>query len=138
VAELRALLERRSVTPEDAEAALVEVAAGGYLDDADFARRFTEDRRRLDGWGERRIARELARRGVAAELVEATLAGRRPEDELGAAQALLEERIEGRLADDRARRRALGLLARRGYAPEVAYEAVRLHDGGAEADLPAA
>lgn len=127
-AELRALLERRGVAAGDAEAALAEIADAGYLDDLGFARRFVEDRRHLDRWGEERIARALERRGVASEIVREVLADRDPEVELEAARALLAERVPVRPVDDQSRRRAHGLLARRGYRADVAYEAVRRHE----------
>ena len=137
VAEVRRLLERREVTPDAAEAAVAEVAGAGYLDDGEFARRLAEDRRRLDGWGADRIERELLRRGVDPETIEAMLGGRGPVPELEAACALLARRVSEPLEDDRARARALGILARRGYDSEVAHEAVRRHEreraAGAEA-----
>jgi SOS response regulatory protein OraA/RecX len=47
-------------------------------------------------------------------------------DELEAAIAVLERRMaEGGPADDRARKRAVGLLLRRGYDADLAYTAVR-------------
>jgi regulatory protein len=128
VAEMRALLERRSVDPESATAALEEVTGSGYLDDADYARRFAEDRRRLDRWGRHRIARDLTRRGVADDLVSQALDDHGAGAELEAACALLDERLPGAAADDRARNRALGLLVRRGYEADVAYAAVRRHE----------
>lgn len=133
VAEMRAMLERRAVDPEAAAAAVDEVAASGYLDDADFARRFSEDRRRLDGWGSERIARELDRRGVASDLIAGALGDRSAEDELEAACGLLADRFPAAPADDRARNRALGLLVRRGYEAEVAYAAVRHHERSSRA-----
>jgi regulatory protein len=138
VAELRALLERRNVDPNDAAAALAEVAAAGYVDDRAFARRFAEDRRRLEGWGGERIARELARRGVARDVVEETLDRRSLEDELEAAHALLAARVPEPPRDDRERRRALSLLVRRGYELELAYEAVRRHESSAGDERAAA
>lgn len=122
------MLERREIESSAAEAALEEVAAQGYLDDADFARRFAEDRRRLDRWGMERIARALERRGVASDLIGGALEEQSADAELEAAGALLAERLAQPPADDRARNRALGLLVRRGYAAEVAYEAVRRHE----------
>ncbi len=127
-AELRALLERRGVEPTAADAALTEIAGAGYLDDAGFARRFVEDRRRLDRWGGERIARALERRGVARELAREVLADRGEEAELETARALLAERVAVPPADDRSRQRALGLLVRRGYDADVAYEAIRRHE----------
>jgi regulatory protein len=58
---------------------------------------------------------------VAARAV-ATPAGH---DELAAAVALLRARIRRPPQTDRDRERALGLLARRGYELELAYDAVR-------------
>ncbi len=127
VAEMRALLERRGVEAHSATEALDQVASSGYLDDADYARRFAEDRRRLDRWGRERIARELSRRGVAGDLVDRALDQHGAENELEAACALLEHRMPTALDDDRARNRALGLLVRRGYEADVAYAAVRRH-----------
>ena len=128
MAEMRAKLERREIEPAVAEAALQEVSASGYLDDADYARRFAEDRRRLDHWASERIAGELARRGVAADLIAETVADYGGEEELEAAKAFLIDRLgDEPPADDRARNRALGLLVRRGYQSNVAYEAVRHH-----------
>jgi regulatory protein len=137
-AELRAALERRGVGPQAIGAAVAELTAAGYLDDAAYARRFAEDRRLLDRWGSERIARDLARRGVAPDLVDAAL--RRPGGrvgELDAALSLLAERFPEPPASDRERDQAWRLLVRRGYGSELAYEAVRAHEarGGAEAML---
>jgi regulatory protein len=125
VAELRTALERKRVEPDAIEAAVEELSASGFLDDARYAVRFAEDKRELAQWGSERIARELTRRGVAAELIEAALCDRSEQAELGTALILLEQRFPTPPADDRERDRAWRLLVRRGYAPELAYEAVR-------------
>jgi regulatory protein len=125
VAELRTCLERRRVEPVAIDAAVEELSAAGFLDDARYAVRFAEDKRELEQWGSERIARELGRRGVAAELIEAALCGRSQEAELETALMLLEQRFPTLLGDDRERNRAWQLLVRRGYPPELAYEAVR-------------
>jgi regulatory protein len=126
VAELRTALERRRVEPDAIESAVEELSAAGFLDDARYAARFAEDKRELAGWGSERIARELGRRGVAAELIDAALCDRTEQAELGSALTLLEQRFPAPPADDRERDRAWRLLVRRGYAPDVAYEAVRV------------
>lgn len=127
VAELRSVLERKRVEPAAIEAALAELCEAGLLDDARYARRFAEDKRALARWGAERIARDLSRRGVEPDLVEAALQEQDREGELGAAVALLAERLPEAPADDRERDRAWRLLVRRGYEPELAYEAVRVH-----------
>ena len=55
----------------------------------------------------------------------AALAVRAHEDELAAAIDLLRRRFPTAPATDRDRERALGLLARRGFDLELAYDAVR-------------
>jgi len=128
VAELRAILERKRVEPSAIEAAVVALSDAGYLDDARYAHRFAEDKRTLERWGSERIARDLRRRGVEPELVEAVVAEHSRESELQHALALLGVRLPDSPADDRARDRAWALLVRRGYEPELAYEAVRIHE----------
>jgi regulatory protein len=126
VAELRTLLERKRVEPEDIAAAVAELREAGLLDDARYARRFAEDKRELESWGAERIARELQRRGIAPDLISAVVADRSREAELDTALLLLARRVPPP-ADDRERDRAWRLLIRRGYEAELAYEAVRRH-----------
>jgi regulatory protein len=125
VVEVRRHLERKRVEPTGVEAAVEELERQGYLDDARFARRFAEDRRTLDGWGADRIQRRLLALGIEPSLAEAAVTGQGEHDELGAAVALLRRRMRTPPRTDRDRERALGLLARRGYELELAYDAVR-------------
>jgi regulatory protein len=131
VAELRTLLERKRVEPESIAAAVAELRQAGLVDDARYARRFAEDKRELESWGAERIARELKRRGIAPDLIEAVVADRSREAELDTALLLLQRRVPPP-ADDRERDRAWRLLIRRGYEAELAYEAVRRHEGSSE------
>src|SRR4051794_8379037 len=136
--ELRAFLERRKVEPGAIDAAVSEMAAAGLVDDARYAERFTADRRLPDQWGSERIARDLERRGVDAELIEQALSGLSRPEELQTAVELLDRRFQQSFAGDRDRDRAWRLLVRRGYEPEVAYEAVRLHEKGSGGHAAAA
>src|SRR4051794_23555039 len=124
-AELRWYLRRRELDAAAIEAAIGVLTEQGYLDDARYARRFAEDRRSLDGWGAERIARRLEEAGVAPELIAAAVGGQSAGDELEAALTLLRRRLTATPSDDRARERALGLLVRRGYELELAYDAIR-------------
>jgi regulatory protein len=124
-AELRWYLRRRELDEAAIDAAIAVLIEQGYLDDARYALRFAEDRRTLDGWGSERIARRLEDAGVAPELIAAAVAVQDGEDELEAAVSLLRRRLTAPPDDDRARERALGLLVRRGYELELAYDAVR-------------
>jgi regulatory protein len=127
-AEVRALLARRRVEPGVIELALGELGEAGLVDDEQFARRFADDKRELERWGSRRIAQDLERRGVAPGHVAAVVGGRDRRAELESAVLLLERRAPAPPADDRDRDRAWRLLVRRGYEPELAYEAVREHE----------
>ena len=128
VSELKTFLERKRIDPSAIEAAVEELSASGFLDDERYARQFAEDKRTLDLWGAGRIARDLQRHGIAPQLVEAVCSSRSRSDELDTALTLLGERVAQLDDDDRARDRAWRLLVRRGYGPELAYEAVRLHE----------
>src|SRR5215207_3050795 len=86
--ELRGLLAGKRVAPEEAQVVLDELLAGGFVDDAGYARRFADDRRRLDAWGSDRIARKLRELGVAPEHVAAAVGEHDHDDELEAAVAL--------------------------------------------------
>ncbi|HEX2160568.1 MAG TPA: regulatory protein RecX [Thermoleophilaceae bacterium] len=130
VGELRAYLEGKRVEPDAIDAAVAELERAGLLDDAGFARRFAEDKRTLERWGAERIERELRRRGVARDLVEAAVAQQDRDGELVSALALLAEKVREPPADDRGRDRAWRMLVRKGYAPELAYDAVRAHMAG--------
>ena len=123
--EVRRHLRGREVEPGTIDQALDVLEREGYVDDARYARRFAEDRRRLDAWGAERIEQRLLALGIAPELVEAAVGERPPEAELDAAVALLRRRFPRPPGDDRARNRALGLLVRRGYDLELAHDAIR-------------
>ena len=124
VAEVRRHLEVKACEPAAIDGAVAELEEAGYLDDAGYAERFAEDRRELDGWGAERIARRLAAAGVDREHIAAAVAAQDAESELGAAVALLRRRFPA-LESDRDRDRALGMLVRKGYELELAYDAVR-------------
>ena len=132
VLEVHRQLEGRGVDPDLVERVVGELGELGYLDDARFARRFAEDRRRLDHWGAERIERRLRDLGVDREHIAAAL--RQDDDEpteLETAVALLRRRYgPAPLEEPRALERALGVLIRRGYELELAHDALRAHARG--------
>jgi len=127
VYELRTYLENKKVEPAAIDRAVTELSEAGFLDDADYARRFAEDRRAVQSWGRERIERDLLRRGVESGLVERALAQGEEHDELEAALGVLGARLPSPPEGDRERNRAWQMLVRRGYSSELAYEAVRRH-----------
>jgi regulatory protein len=132
-AELRRILADKRVEPDAIDAALAELITSGYVDDARFARCFADERRRLDAWGSERIERRLQSLGVAPEHVEAALAERDAAAELDAAVALLRRRVSKVPESRRERDRALGILLRRGYGADTAFDALRRFAGVSEA-----
>jgi regulatory protein len=130
VLEVRRHLESKRVEPDTIEQTVAELLEQDYLDDARFARRYTEDRRTLDQWGNERIERKLIAFGVAPDLVTAALHtddnGETP-SQFEAALATLSRRFRTPPETDRDRDRALGFLVRKGYELETAYDAIRAY-----------
>ncbi len=122
--ELRGWLAERGVGEAEVEGVIALLVEAGAIDDASFASRYAADKRELAGWGPDRIATALEGRGVSREHIEAALARDDEASQLERAVALLGDRGI-RCDSERERRRGLSLLIRRGYAKELAYEAVR-------------
>ena len=107
---------------------MAELEETGFLDDARYARQFAEDRRELERWGSERIAQDLRRRGIPPPLIEEAVATHSRHSELRTAVLVLEQRYAAGLHDDRERDRAWQMLVRRGYVPEIAYDAIRAYE----------
>jgi regulatory protein len=128
-AEIARVLARKRVEPAVIDSVVGELCEQGYLDDAGYAHRFAEDRRRLDGWGAERIEQRLRALGVDAELIAAAVSTRDHEGEMDAALTLLRRRFPDPPATPRDCERALGVLVRKGYELELAHDAIRRHVG---------
>ena len=130
VLEMRRYLEGKRVEPCAIEHALQQLISQGYLDDARFARQFAEDKRLLEEWGADRIERRLTALGVPADLIRDAVATRDRAGEMAAAVALLQRRFPHLDSDPRERGRAHGVLVRKGYESELAWDALRAHARG--------
>ena len=125
--EVRRHLERKAVDATSCEWALEVLTEEGSVGDARFARLFVQDKRELEGWGRERIRQGLLARGVDRELVEEALSEPAPNEEateLDRAVALLSRRFQVPPCERRERDRALGLLIRKGYDPDLALDAL--------------
>ena len=131
VAELARLLAAKRVEPAAIEAVLAELLEQGYLDDASYAQRFADDRRRLDAWGAERIERKLLSLGIDRELIAAAVGEQDRAGEMEAALELLARRFPEPPRTPRERDRALGVLVRKGYDLELAHDALRRHAAAA-------
>ena len=127
--EVRRHLAAKDVDDVSIDGAVETLVRQSYVDDARYARTFAEDRRNLDDWGGERIARRLRVLGVDDDHVDTALSERDAAGELEAAVALLRRRFTVAPDNDRDRERALGLLVRKGYDLELAYDAVRAFGG---------
>jgi regulatory protein len=136
VSEVRRRLERGGVSAEVAENVVEVLGEQGFLNDSRFARLFVADKRTLEQWGSERIRRGLVSRGIDRHLADAALAeepeavDEEPESELDRALALLRRRFPDPPQDRRDRNRALGMLLRKGYESELAYDALSAHTRG--------
>jgi regulatory protein len=120
VAELARKLAQRGYPPAEVSEAVTRLTAIGYLDDQRFAATFAAAAVRSGrGYGPR-LKLELARRGVPAEIVTATLTALAAEQSEGELLATLVARrfaaFSPAVADDRERRRVYGYLQRRGFS----------------------
>src|SRR5690606_2618303 len=125
-AELATALRRPGIPDDVAAAVLDRYAEGGMVDDAAFARAWASSRDHGRGVGRRALGNELRRRGVAAETVGEALAELDPETEAETARELVRRRLRSVNAPpETVVRRMVGMLARRGYPPGLAFRVVK-------------
>ena len=134
VSEVRRHLLSRDVDAATAAAVIEELVGQGALDDNRFARLFVQDKRELEQWGSERVRRALIARGIDPDLAAGALGSDRENEsapsELTRALGLLRQRFPQPPQGRRERERALGLLLRKGYAPELALDALQAHGRG--------
>jgi regulatory protein len=139
-AELAAVLARRNVAADVAEEVLSRFADVGIIDDAAFSQLWVGSRHRGKGLAGRALRQELRRKGVDDQTITEAVEQLDPATELATARALVDRRVASTrgLAPDARVRRLAGMLARKGYAPGIAFRVVReaLADEGQELDVP--
>ena len=106
--ELQRKLEHKGFAPDHVRAVLDRLRRAGLVDDRRAALELIATKLRRSPQGARRLRAELARRGVAAEVIDAALAEALPADESGLAREAA-RRFKGRRrgADARALQRHL-------------------------------
>lgn len=125
-AGLAAALARKGIPADVATRVLDRLTEVGLIDDAAYAQSFVAGRHRHGALGAVALREELRRKGVDAGTATLAVAVIDREAELERARALLDRRVDSAMANgpDVARRRLLGLLARRGYPADVAERVV--------------
>ena len=126
-AQLAEALRRRGVPDQAAETVLSRFAEVKLIDDALFASAWVESRHYGRGLAGRALAAELRHRGVPAQDIQAAVGQLDPEQEAATARALVARRLAGTRGQPLPARvrRLVGLLARKGYPPALAYRVVR-------------
>lgn len=126
-AQLADAMRRRNVPEDVAEAVLSRFTEVGLIDDEAFARAWVSSRHAGRGLARRALATELRRRGVDDDVVNDAVDELAPEQEVETARLLVARKLPAtRHLDPITRtRRLLGVLARKGYTPALAFRIVR-------------
>jgi regulatory protein len=133
--ELASALRQRGIPADVSDEVLARYSEVGMVDDGAFARAWVTSRHHGKGLAGRALAGELRRKGVEADAIGAAL------DEIGGdvqartARELVDRKMRGDRggSPDATLRRLVGMLARKGYPPGLAFRVVR--DALAEADM---
>jgi regulatory protein len=136
--QLAEALQRKNVPEDVAERVLGRFSEVGLIDDAAFAQSWVESRHRGRGLAGRALAAELRQRGVDDETVQEAVAALDPDQEESRARELVDRRLASTRGIDPVRRmrKLVGMLARKGYSPGLAYRVVKdaLADEGADVE----
>jgi regulatory protein len=137
-AALAVALAQRGIPDQVADAVLNRFVEVGLIDDRAYAEAFVVAKHRDRALGVTALRTELRRKGVDEVTVDAAVQALDQDAERERARALISRRVDSAMGDgvQAARRRLIGLLARRGYTADVARQVVdeALADYGAEQD----
>jgi regulatory protein len=133
--EVRDRLRRGGYASETIDHVITRLNDWRYLDDADFARRWVENRATHRPRGTRLLQQELRQKGIDRETAREVIAEAEL-DEVADAEALARRRLPAYAGDDPAsiRRRLGAYLARRGYGYDVIRVALERALGEVEGD----
>jgi regulatory protein len=125
--DLEKKLAQRGVPAEVATRLLDRFEEVGLVDDAAFAREWVAQRQEGRGLARRALAQELRRKGIDDEVARDALGEIDESDEIEAARVLVRRKLRSvsGLDTDKAVRRLVGMLARKGHSSGVAYRVVR-------------
>jgi len=139
-AQLADALARRGVPDEVADRVLARFGEVGLIDDAMFAQAWVSSRHLGRGLAGRALSAELRQRGVDAQTTNEAVAALGPDTEEAMARELVRRRLRSLTSVEPvvARRRLLGMLARKGYSAGLAYRVIREEVAADDSDLAAA
>ena len=117
--EVTEALVKKGFSLQEAEEASSYYRENGYIDHADYARRFAHDAACIKGFGPQRIARELSMRGVEEEWIDAAIEVLSFELEPS-----MESRFGKGIRTEKERAKIYGYYLRKGFAPSAIYKAM--------------
>ena len=125
--QLAEALARRGVDEAVADRVLDRFVEVKLIDDAQYAQMLVRSQRESRGLARRALAQELRRRGIGDDDAAAALSAVDDEAEEASARDLLRRRMRSGPGIDPAvqARRALGMLARKGYPPGLSSRLIR-------------
>jgi len=142
--ELKAVLLRKGADGAVVDDVLARLAQVGLLDDQAYADGLVEQRHGVRHLSRRAVTIDLARRGLASDVVDAATADLDDATDWAGAREIAARQVPRLVGLDRAAawRRLAGALARKGYSPTVVSgvvgEVLRSHgDEGAPSDVDA-
>ncbi len=125
IEELRQRLSALDFSDRTIDETLSRLKAERLIDDARLAAHAVDRELSRRPAGDALFERRLSARGIKAGLIRRAIDGAtQGQSELDRARALVAQLSRGERADARARRRIFGTLARRGFAEDVAMEAM--------------
>ena len=123
--ELTEKIARTAASREAAQAAAGRMEELGLIDDRRFGEDYAKELFSRKGYGARRVAQELRRKGLDQELVQELVekyGG--PEQSVENIRRVLEKKYPGWREDEKVRRRAFAALQRLGYSYQEVREAM--------------
>lgn len=122
--EVRKRLRVAEIDEDAIEAAIARLIEQGYLNDAEFARYWVENRQRFRPKGEQALRQELRRAGVDSEAIEASLVDLDVSEAAYAAARPKAERLRALAQEDPAgfKQKLGNFLMRRGFSYDVVRE----------------
>ena len=125
--ELADKLAKKDVPSELAERLLDRFTEVGLIDDEAFAKAWIESRQPGKGLARRALAQELRRKGIDDEVARDALDEIDPDDEEAAARLLVRKKLRTvrGLEQQKAIRRLVGMLARKGYGAGMSFAIVK-------------
>jgi regulatory protein len=111
--ELQDYFRRKGYAPALAEDIMGRLQVAGFVDDAEFARRWVENRRQLKSSSAKRLRLELRQKKISPEIVEEVLSEDATDERVLLRELVTKKRKQSRYQDDQ---KLLAYLARQGFA----------------------